>query len=516
MLRYVMALVYQWRASSDSRRTATAPWSWCDPGSGRIRESAPASPYCLERPRHGVAGDDAGVHGAHACPRPPWLDDAIRLHGARPCRSSATTAAPATTRLNQSIGLLDVGCYLERTDWQALAVRRIDTLLTFAPSTARASPTSRRPATTATTTTASCWPASTCSMCGLRAAGRIRARRAHPRFLAQATRPDGHYETIGDYGRLPGRAPSRARPSEFSASAGARGARARPHHRDLTAGIRVRAGPAGVRTAPFGDETFFSLRFGPGLLASRSRRRRCADPVRLRVASSWSIPGYGDQNSSIWRPYFVSRAAHNVVTVDWLRRSAGNGATACSGATSRHRAAEWLVRVRAYPGVTHATAGHVLAEAGLPHRRGHHERERGPDATASCGTSPRMPSQSTDGARTMTRRDRGNLLIGSSSAAAPRRIVTGRTVAHPGLVLGRSYGDQQRQRRSSSTGSRASRCASSRCWCPSGRTGTTDRRCTSTDLRLTSHGLPVTVEHRRQPRARPRRPSTSVTITDRP
>ena len=97
-------------------------------------------------------------------------------------------------------------------------------------------------------------------------------------------------------------------------------------------------------------------------------------------------PGYGDQNSSIWHRYFVSRAAHNVVTVDGRRARAGRAADACCAAPSSARSVDLVVQVRSYPGVTmqrrvvfSRRMGYLIVEdrIGLDHGRAH---------PANCGT----------------------------------------------------------------------------------------------------------------------------------
>ena len=146
--------------------------------------------------------------------------------------------------LNQSIGLLDVGCYLGRTDWQGIAARRIDAFVTRAID--------RQGVSEEQATKYDRYDYERFMLlrdhllaCGLPApAGFERVERI-PDFLAQATRPDGHYETIGDSDDRSW-ARHQGHPRGISGQPGHPWQATCRHHRHVPPGIRVRANGMGL------------------------------------------------------------------------------------------------------------------------------------------------------------------------------------------------------------------------------------------------------------------------------
>ena len=145
--------------------------------------------------------------------------------------------------LNQSIGLLDVGCYLGRTDWQAspagdrrFITRAID----------------RQGVSEEQATKYDRYDYERFMLlrdhllaCGLPApAGFARVQRI-PDFLAQATRPDGHYETIGDSDDR-GLAPIRGTAEEYPAEPRHPVARLLPRPSPRSVGDTCSGAPAGA------------------------------------------------------------------------------------------------------------------------------------------------------------------------------------------------------------------------------------------------------------------------------
>ncbi len=344
-LRYVMALMYRWQASGEAR--------YLDRGIDLVRA------WIAANPRVGAASDSAWkdqvtawramtlVCMADMLPPTGWLDSAIRLHG-------SVLADPAfyvrygNHALNQAIGLLDVGCYLHRTDWQTLAARRIDTLVTQAID--------RQGVSDEQATKYDRYDYDRFILardhllrCHLAPpAGFDRVERI-PHFLAQATRPDGHYETIGDSDDkaakgIPGT------PTVYTSSLGLRGS---PPDQTVTFyenGYAFGRTGWGQDERTFAQEIFFSLRYAAGLIR---HGHDDAGAVTLYGNGAQLLvdPGYGDQNSSIWHRFFVSRAAHNAVSVLGRAPSAGRGSV-----LERHAitsgSVDAVVRVRVYPGIT--------------------------------------------------------------------------------------------------------------------------------------------------------------------
>ena len=135
-----------------------------------------------------------------------------------------------------------------------------------------------------------------------------------PEFLAYATDPDGTYAQLGDTDLDgPGHQDTIA---EFAATAGASGPKPPTTIRRYAAGyLFARSGWGETRA--FADETYLTLRFGPGqilhgqhdgqsITLSSQGRRLIVDPGKYTYT-----PG-------AWKTYFESRAAHNVVVVDGL------------------------------------------------------------------------------------------------------------------------------------------------------------------------------------------------------
>ncbi len=433
MLRYVMALVYQWRKTSADRyldRALELVRSWLD----HNPISAPASPFAWN--------DQATawrtmtlVCMARIVPATAWLDVAIALHGER-LADKRYYSGTGNHGLNQSIGLVDAGCYLDRSDWQALAVKRIDRMRVQVIDTQGVSneqavrydlydyrqfELARKHLT----------------MCGRDAPADLERVGRIPSFLAYATRPDGYYETIGDTAgyraqSIPGT------PSEFSATAGRRGQRPAHLVRFYERGYAFgRTGWGDER--PFADETFFSARYGPGM--SHHGHDDSGAVTLYGYGSPLLVdPGYGDFNASVWRAYFRSRRAHNAVVADGLTSATGRPATLERSALSE-RAAELRVRIGVYPSVTmrrrivfSRELGYLIVEDTMHSATARRYRQLWhllPDAQPT-----------TDGLRTVSHRDRGNVLIRQLLAGGTTRIVTGSTDPRQGWYSAK-YGDHR-------------------------------------------------------------------------
>lgn len=142
-----------------------------------------------------------------------------------------------------------------------------------------------------------------------------------PRFIAQATRPDGKIEALGDTSPVP-LSPTGwiGTAAEFPATLGASGVAPTQTFSAFRGGYAFGRSGWGARR-PLPDETFFSVRAG-------SAR---GIPHAHDDAGSLTLYAYGSPlllDTGQWRysygttrSFIVSRAAHNVVVVDGARRT---------------------------------------------------------------------------------------------------------------------------------------------------------------------------------------------------
>jgi hypothetical protein len=134
-----------------------------------------------------------------------------------------------------------------------------------------------------------------------------------PEFLAQASIPNGYLEMIGDTGGRQ-RAFISGTTAEFAATSGASGPKPTRTIARFNAGyLFARTGWGERRRAA--DETFFSLKWGPGPMFHGH-----ADGANLTLAGFGSrllvAPGLYSYTGSPYRTFFKGRSASNVVTVD--------------------------------------------------------------------------------------------------------------------------------------------------------------------------------------------------------
>jgi hypothetical protein len=434
MLRYVVALMYQWQATDDDR--------YRDRGIELMRSWIAANPY-------GSAASSSAwkdqvtawramtmVCVAGLLPEKGWLEQAIADHGAI-LADPAFYVGGGNHALNQAIGLLDVGCYLGRTDWQRLAVRRIDrfigrTIDTQGVSDEQAVKYDRYDYDRLMLARDHLLD------CGLPAPANFHRVERIPVFLAQATRPDGRMETIGDSDDLRSR-PIDGTPLEYAATFGERGTVPGQTVSLFDRGYAFGRTGWGDGARAFRDEIQFSLRYAAALL-----RHGHADAGGLTMSGNGAQllvdPGYGDQNSSIWHRYFVSRAAHNLVTVDGVAAVTSRGGRLLRSKI-RQRSVDLKVVIRSYPGVT------LQRRVVFSRRMGYLIVE---DTVIS--DTPRTSRQlwhltedarpKVDGSRTWTRRDRGNLFVRQLVGGGTTSVKAGRTSPIQGWIS-RSYGQRE-------------------------------------------------------------------------
>lgn len=249
----------------------------------------------------------------------PWLVAALRLHG-RMMGDSRRYQGGNNASLHQSMGLYALGAALRHRPWQRVAVARINGLvgrLVHADGSDGEG--------------AIAYAVSNYSWLG-EAAERLRrggdalpaslaALAAVPSFVAAATRPDGHLEALGDTSPVllkPG--PWVGTPAEFAATTGASGPRPASVFGSYSGGyVFGRSGWGGAQ--PVTDATFYSLRAGrrgpPHAHDDAGALTLYAHGAPLLVDTGQWRYAYGAMRS-----FVISHAAHNVVVVDGLARSA--------------------------------------------------------------------------------------------------------------------------------------------------------------------------------------------------
>jgi hypothetical protein len=433
-LRYVMALMYRWQDTRQAKyrhRAIQLVRSWIAANPRRHPASSSAWKDQVTAWRAMTL-----VCMAEMLPRLRWLDAAIRLHGEVLAEPSFYVVT-GNHALNQSLGLLDVSCYLGRKDWQGTASRRIDRFVTSAIDTQGVSD-EQAVKYDRYDYDRFVLARDHLLRCGLRAPAAFGRVERIPAFLAQATRPDGHYETIGDSDDHSSR-PISGTPAEYAASLGKRGSV------PSTTVALYRRGYAFGRTGwgdagrSFEEEMFFSLRYGPGLL-HHGHDDSGALTYFGNGAQLLVDPGYGDQNSSLWHRFFVSRPAHDVVVAHGVT-SAPTRSSVLQRGSIKARSVDLVVAVRVYPGVTmrrrvifSRQLGYLIVEDTMSAAAAHsysqlwHLTERARPLTV--------------GSRTWTRQADGNLLIQQLITGGVTRRHTGEVGPIQGWIS-RSYGHRR-------------------------------------------------------------------------
>jgi len=342
MLRFLMALMIEWRDSGNTRyrdRALELARSWI----AHNPRSHPASVYSW--------GDHATAWRAMTLvciagmlPRTEWLVRAIDTH-ARVLADPRFYVGRGNHALNQAIGLLDAACYLRRKGWQRLAAQRIGRLVARSIS---AQGVSNEQAIRYDLYDYLRFIAARDHLlaCGYPVPRDFDRVLRMPTFLAHATRPDGRYETLGDTTDRDATA-IRGTPAEFAATAGRRGVKPRSEVAIFRRGYAFgRTGWGEDR--PFEDEAFFSLSFGSGMAL---HGHDDGGAVTLYALGTQLLvdPGYGDYNASSWSAFFGSRRAHNTVVTSSLRSHPGRE-TILERSSVSPGSAELVVRVQAYSG----------------------------------------------------------------------------------------------------------------------------------------------------------------------
>ena len=259
---------------------------------------------------------------AVVAPKAAWIREALRVHG-------SVLADPdfyvdhGNHALNQSRGLLAAGCILGRRDWQRLAARRMGSLIVESVD--------RQGVTNEQSVYYQFYnlQAYRAAADRLRACGRdvprsFRRLDLMPDLLTHATLPDGTYVTLGDTSHnraawIPGTT------AAYAASKGQEGPLPAQRSAVFDAGFAFGRTGWGI-ARPFDQEVAFSARFGPG---RRHHGHLDHGAVTLYGYGRRLVddPGQFSANFTQWRRFAMSRAAHNVITVDDVAYESSSTAT---------------------------------------------------------------------------------------------------------------------------------------------------------------------------------------------
>jgi hypothetical protein len=362
---------------------------------------------------------------AYACaadltPMATWLRNALLLHG-------HTLADPGfyvgigNHALNQSIGLLEVGRVLGRSDWMTLARDRINRLVLRSVDEQGVS-NEQSPFYQAYNYNRYRLARSRLLAVGLAPGSGFARVDLMPRFLAEASLPNGEYEMIGDTEADP--VPSYPGTwTEFVATKGASGPLP-PTVAAYADGYQFGRTGWGTRRA-FADETFMSVRWGAAPRTVHGHPDGTS--VTLYGWGTRLIAGAGKYtfNTGAWRSYFTSRRATNVVTVDGLTWDRGATTTRVSRAVTS-TLVDVRLRTNGFAGVTQTRRvtwsrrlGYLLVEDRATSTTRHTYRQLWHLVN---GSSPAVGATSV-----WTRRPRGNVLIRELTGTPALRIVTGAT-----------------------------------------------------------------------------------------
>lgn len=244
-----------------------------------------------------------------------WLDRSIEQHGAFLANAEHYQGA-WNHGLDQDIGLIHVADAIGRADWLALGLERavsaIELMVDAQGLTREQSINYQKynhyqikrylPL--------------------LRAKGAdiadelVRRHAAMPLVLAHATCPDGTYEVLGDTSRQLAEKVDGAE-ADFAASRGGAGLLPSATCQVFEGGFVFGRSGWGVHR-PFTDETFYSVRFGPGRLFHGHHDHMSITwrPRGHRLLIDSGINAYTEER---WKEYFRSPRAHNVVLAEGER-----------------------------------------------------------------------------------------------------------------------------------------------------------------------------------------------------
>ena len=250
----------------------------------------------------------------------PWLAKALKKQGEM-AASSARYEGVNNASLHQQMGLYAVAVTLGRPAWRNLARQRIAILaarlihpdgsdeegaLTYAQNDYR-------------------WfnqAAERFRRAGDAIPPEFARLDAIPGFLAQATRPDGRIEALGDSSpTLLGARDWAGTPAEWAATGGASGVPPSSTFSAYAGGYVFGRSGWGSESRPLVDQTYYSVRAGQG--SGIPHAHDDAGALTLYSYGSSLLPDTGQWKYvyGSTRSFIVSRAAHNAVLVDGVART---------------------------------------------------------------------------------------------------------------------------------------------------------------------------------------------------
>jgi hypothetical protein len=374
-----------------------------------------------------ATGWRAGVYGCAVADlgRQPWLLAALASHGTALADPSFYEAI-GNHAVNESIGLIEAGLVLGRSDWLDLAVARLARVV---PASVDAQGAMNEGAIFYQRYW---YSRAVVARARIRAAGRtvpaVFARIDRmPTLLAFATLPDGTYEMIGDTTRGAALAVA-GTIAEYAATGGARGPRPATRFATFAAGYAFGRTGWGT-TRPFADEVAYSIRFGPPPVVVHQHDDATALALYGYGTRLLLDPGFFSAGSPSWWSFLRGRSAHNVVTVDGLApRRAAASLRASASATMRL----YRVAVAPYAGV--AMERRVLWSAGGEYLLVE-DRVSGTVARRVVQRWHLVEQSSPviDGLSVRTRRSRGNVFI-RQLAGGSLRLVEGAATPLQGWI----------------------------------------------------------------------------------
>jgi hypothetical protein len=424
-MRYVQDLLAAWSSTGNDAYRIRALFLLHDWASSNPR-SRPQSPYSWNDASTALRAV-AFACAAELTPMTVWLRDALVLHG-RTLADPAFYVRLGNHALLQSVGLLEVGRILGRSDWMTLARDRLNRLVL---ESVDAQGVSNEQAAFYQDYNYVRYQRARARLIavGLTPGAGFARVDLMPRFLAQTALPNGQYELIGDteatlVPSYPGTW------TEFVRSAGTVGPTP-PRVVAYTDGYLFARTGWGTSRA-FADETSLVARWGPAPRTAHGHPDGTSVTMYAWGSRLLVGPGKYTFNAGSWRSYFTSRRANSVVTVDGLAWNRA-ATTARVGQVVTPTLVDLRLRTAGYAGVSQTRRltwsrqlGYLLVEDRASSATRHTYRQLWhlvPDANPVVGTTT-----------VRTQRARGNVLIRQLAGTPALRIVKGATSPIQGWV----------------------------------------------------------------------------------
>lgn len=417
-MRYVLDLFAAWKQTGTDAYRARAlfllrDWSVNNP------RSNPPSAYSWN---DASTAFRAVVYAcaAELTPMTTWLHNALVVHG-RTLADPAFYVGLGNHSLSQSVGLLEVGRILGRSDWMTLARDRLNRLV-LASVDAQGVSNEQAAFYQAYNYVHYRLARSRLIAAGLAPGSGFARVDLMPRFLAQTALPNGEYEMIGDTEAVP--IPSYPGTwTEFVATQGARGPTP-PLVAAYADGYQFARTGWGTNRE-FADETSIAIRWGPAPRTAHGHPDGTSVTMYAWGSRLLVGPGKFTFNSGSWRSYFTSRRANNVVTVDGLTWNRA-AVTSRVGRVVTSALVDVRLKTTGFSGVTQTRRltwsrrlGYLLVDDRAVSSTRHTYRQLW---HLVDGSNP------TVGVTTVrTQRPRANLLIRQLAGTPTRRIVKGST-----------------------------------------------------------------------------------------